>query len=53
MAGLDKLSEGETPFKNVKSAVNNLASTLGQLITAAAEPREEDNFTISDAVSTL
>ena len=51
VASLTKFSNGESSFRNVQSAVTNLAITLGQLIRASTDPREADNFTISNSVS--
>lgn len=51
VAGLTTLSRQQSSFKNVKSAVKNLAGTLGQLVSAATEPPDQENLTISNAVS--
>lgn len=51
VTGLTKLSKGKSSFKNVDSAVTNLANTIGQLITAATKPRKGQNGTINNEVS--
>lgn len=51
VASLTKFSKGESSFRNVQSAVTNVASALGQLILASTDPREADNSTVSNSVS--
>ena len=51
MTGLTRLSKGQSSFKNVKSAVTNLASTIGQLIEASTKPSDQENLAINDAVT--
>ncbi|XP_028402422.1 sperm receptor for egg jelly-like [Dendronephthya gigantea] len=48
VTSLTKLSKGESSFKNVDSAVTNLANTIGQLVVAATKPRDDQNGTINN-----